>query len=398
MLINGRQSRTARRALRGGLFLGALVTSLVAGAAEGPYRPDNDAVVLERLPTASNLDKLAPLRARVRAQPEQLRPALALAQAYIELSRAQADPRYLGYAQAALAPWPDGPAGVKVLRATIAQSRHEFDRALALLDDVLADNPGNAQARLTRATIRQVRGDLDAADADCRRLIGRAPALVFSICHASARSLGGELAASYQQLRSALKQAGAASVTLRVWGLTVLGEMARRLGRNDEAAAHFESALALDDTDIYLQAAHADLLLDQDDAAAVIKLLNNRERQDVLLLRLALAGGDTPKGRRWAAMLDDRFAAAQRRGDTTHAREHARFVLDVQHDPARALELARANWDIQKEPADIRILLRSAQAAGQPAQAQPALDWMADHDFEDRRIAALAKRLRSELP
>jgi hypothetical protein len=174
--------------------------------------------------------------------------------------------------------------------------------------------------------------------------------------------------------------------------------MARRLDRDDEAAQYFEAALALDSSDIYLQAAYADLLLDQDDDAAVIKLLNNRERQDVLLLRLALAGGDTPKGRRWAAMLADRFAAAQRRGDTTHAREHVRFMLDVQHDPARALELARANWDIQKEPADIRILLRSAQAAGQPAQAQPALDWMADHDFEDRRIAALAKRLRSELP
>lgn len=373
-------------------------TRVVASAGDEPYRPDNDANVLERLPVASNLDALAPLRAQVRADPQQLRPALALAQAYIELSRAQADPRYLGYAQATLAPWPDGPTGVKVLRATIAQSRHEFERALRLLDGVLVEEPGNVQARLTRATIYQVRGHLDAADADCRHLIGRTPTRVFMICHASNRSLGGELAASYKQLSTALQQPGDPEIAVSVWGLTVLGEMARRLGRDDEARKHFEAALALDASDIYLQAAYADLLLAEDDNAAVIKLLHQRERQDVLLLRLALAGKGTRDGGRWATLLADRFAAAARRGDTTHAREHARFVLDVQNDPAGALKLARANWAIQKEPADIRILLRAARAADQPAAAKSALDWIAENDFEDQRLDTLIHDLRAAQP
>lgn len=398
MTETGRQTGYARRVLRGGLFLACLLAATAAGAAGKPYRPADDATVLERLPAASGRVELAPLRARVRAHPEQLTPALALARAYIERSRTLADPRYLGYAQATLAPWPDGPAPVTVLRATIAQSRHEFARAMTLLDTVLSAHPDNAQARLTRATIRQVRGRPDAADADCRRLIGHAPTLVFMICHTSARSLNGELAVSYQQLDAALNRPGETAPDVRVWGLTALGEMARRLGRDDDAARHFKAALALDGDDIYLQAAYADLLLTQNDRTPVIQLLAGRERQDVLLLRLALAGRDTREGERWATMLADRFAAAARRGDTTHAREHARFVLDIAHDPKRALALARANWQIQKEPADIRILLRCAQAAGQPAAARPALDWIQRHDFEDDRITALSRDLRAAQP
>lgn len=398
MHATGRKIRNARHALRGGLFLACLLATTVVGAAEGPYRPADDAAVLERLPAASSLGKLAPLRSRVQQYPQQLRPALALAQAYIELSRTQADPRYLGYAEATLAPWPDGPADVTVLRATIAQSRHEFTRALTLLNTVLDTEPGNGQARLTRATIRQVRGRPKAADADCRRLIGEASMLVFMVCHTSALSLTGELARSYQQLDAALEQRVEHADNVRVWGLTVLGEMARRMGRDDQAARHFKAALALDADDIYLQAAYADLLLAQGNTREVIERLGNRERQDVLLLRLALAGRGTPPGKRWATMLADRFAAAERRGDTTHAREHARFVLDVRHDPQRALQLARANWKIQKEPADIRILLRCAQAAGQPAAAQPALAWIQRHGFEDQRTTALARELRDAQP
>jgi hypothetical protein len=51
------------------------------------------------------------------------------------------------------------------------------------------------------------------------------------------------------------------------------------------------------------------------------------------------------------------------RGDRVHIREEARFTLHLLNDPKTALKFAEENWQVQKEPADIRILLESALAA-----------------------------------
>lgn len=359
-----------------------------ARAAE-PFVPASDATVLERLPAAAELQQLAPLRRALEAQPSNLRLALRLARAYIKLSRETADPRYLGYAESVLEPWPDGPAPVWVLRATMAQSRHRFDRALALLDKALAAAPGNLQAWLTRATILQVRGDIAGALAACQHLKSRAPPLVFAVCHNSARALSGELKRAYERLLAVLARNRGAKPAIQVWALTALGEMAVRFGQPQAGEQHFRRALALDPDDVYLLAAHADLLLARGDSEAVINLLRGHESQDVLLLRLALAAGDSPAGQRWRRMLSARFEAAAQRGLTTHRREHARFALDALHDPDRALQLAQANWQVQHEPDDIRILLRAAQAADRPEAAQPARAWMRAHDYQDARIADL---------
>ena len=64
------------------------------------------------------------------------------------------------------------------------------------------------------------------------------------------------------------------------------------------------------------------------------------------------------------AELAARFDATRRRGDTVHRREEARYALEVEDDPARALALARANFAVQKEPADVRLLADAARAAG----------------------------------
>jgi hypothetical protein len=64
------------------------------------------------------------------------------------------------------------------------------------------------------------------------------------------------------------------------------------------------------------------------------------------------------------AELAARFDATRRRGDTVHRREEARYALEVENDPARALGLARANFAVQKEPADARLLADAARAAG----------------------------------
>src|SRR3546814_10189203 len=75
-------------------------------------------------------------------------------------------------------------------------------------------------------------------------------------------------------------------------------------------------------------------------------------------------------------MLGERFAATRTRGEATHRREEARYLLELRHEPAAALKLAIANWSVQREPLDARIFLECAVAAKDPAAAQPVRDWM----------------------
>ena len=81
------------------------------------------------------------------------------------------------------------------------------------------------------------------------------------------------------------------------------------------------------------------------------------------------------------------------RGDTLHRQEESRFQLKVEGNKTRALELAVANWAIQREPYDARILLEAAVAAGRRDAAQPVLDWLAQSKHEDPMLTALAQKL-----
>ncbi|MEK6634454.1 MAG: hypothetical protein AABY94_14125, partial [Nitrospirota bacterium] len=107
--------------------------SLVFGE---PYRPQHNEQVLERLSvkrTDPVTRELSRLRATLSRQPEHLDAAVSLATKLIEQARSDGDPRFLGQAQAILAPWwnqTDAPPAVLLLRATIRQNAHEFDLAL----------------------------------------------------------------------------------------------------------------------------------------------------------------------------------------------------------------------------------------------------------------------------
>jgi hypothetical protein len=91
-------------------------------------------------------------------------------------------------------------------------------------------------------------------------------------------------------------------------------------------------------------------------------------------------------------VLQDRFAAAMQRGDTVHQREQARLALRLRNEPKDALRLAQQNWEVQKEPADLRILLEAALAAGDRDAVKTATDWIKHTGLEDTILSAIAKR------
>jgi hypothetical protein len=69
----------------------------------------------------------------------------------------------------------------------------------------------------------------------------------------------------------------------------------------------------------------------------------------------------------------------------------------LQQDAHRALPLAQANWSVQREPADARILLESALAGKNRAAAQPAIDWLKANHVEDFRLQQLATQIQEAL-
>ena len=373
---------------------------LLAWAA--PYTPKDGGAVIEQLPrrTDATQSELRGLRQQLNAAPNDLALAAGLAQRYIALARSETDPRYLGYAQAALAPWwrqAAPPLPVRLLRATILQSTHQFGPALHDLDAVIAQEPANGQAWLTRATVLTVQGDYAQATASCARLSALSSQLVTVTCIANVASVTGRAAASERLLDLTLQRSAGAAPELENWAATLLAEMATRRGETALAEARYRAALARRPRDSYLLGAYADFLLDRQRPQDVVQLLQDRQRIDALLLRHALALQALP-GRQAAfeaakAELAARFTAAMQRGDTVHQREQARFALFLQQDVPSALQLAQQNWAIQKEVPDMRILLEAALAARDYGAAQPVLAWIAANGVEDAALQRLVRQL-----
>jgi tetratricopeptide (TPR) repeat protein len=372
-----------------GLTAGACATASAA-----PFVPQSDGQVLERLPLAPSdpvLRRLRALNGQLTRVPNDLPLAVMVAQGYSELGRVTGDPRYAGYAQAALAPWwslERAPQEVLVLRAALHQRMHQFDLALADLATVLNINPRNVEARLMLATVNQVQGAYDQAREECRALQDLTAKLVWTACLANVNGATGRLRESYQQLRAACSRYPIAEPKLGSWVLTSLAEMATRAGMMVEAEAHFRAALTLAPADYYLLGVYADYLLDNGRPQDVVALLRDKIAADPLLLRYALAlqAQNSNHLAIQVQQLVDRFAASRLRGDRVHLREEARFTLRLLNAPVTALKLARENWQVQKEPADVRILLEAALAAHDKTAVDEVKEWLGHSGLEDVQL------------
>lgn len=375
-----------------------------APAAAAPFVPRDDSEILARVP-----DRRDPLAVGLRerhvalsANPGNWTLASDLAQRYLQLHRASGDPRHLGRAQSVLAPWWEASAPVPILvqRATLKQSLHDFPGALRDLHAALQQAPDDGQAWLTKATILTVCGDYEQARRCCLALARLASDVVVVTASASVAALTGQAERSCEVLRQALARNGSAPAGEKVWAQTVLAEACARLGQTEEAERHFREALALGERDLYLLGAFADFLLDAGRPREAAQWLRSETGVEGLLLRLALAESrQTPPPETLARnvrRLQEWFLQAQRRGDSIHHREQARFALHLLRQPGEALQLAAANWKVQREPADVRILLEAALAAGQPKAAADAVHFVRTNQLQDRCIERLVAALTAE--
>ncbi len=384
--------------LRTLIYLILMIATQGRPADATPFTPTDDHAVLERLPAVSGAGaggEVRRLMQQLTMNPGDLAVAVEVATRFLQMGRVESDPRYQGYAQAALAPWwadAQAPVPVRILRATIRQNQHDFPSALIDLDAVLAGNPRHAQARLTRATIHRVLGRFAEAKRDCLQLFRVVSELLAVTCAAEIGSLTGQGEQAYALMERTWEHSSQTPIAERLWALAALAEMASRIGKPKLAERHYLAALQLDPRDSYLLGSYADFLLDQGRPQDVVALLNGKERADALLLRLALAERrlHRPQASDHIAALAARFDAARMRGDVVHRREEARFALACLNQPARALDLAQANWSVQREPADARIVLESASAVGDRTAVQSVLAWMRDQHVTDTQLQRLA--------
>ena len=64
----------------------------------------------------------------------------------------------------------------------------------------------------------------------------------------------------------------------------------------------------------------------------------------------------------------------------------------------QSVATAAANYEVQREPRDARILLESAVTARNAKAAQPVRDWLQRSGFEDGHLRSLAQSLAGVAP
>ena len=360
-----------------------------------PFTPKDDQQILERLPeqlfqseTNVTINKL---RNQVNANPKDWSSASQLTQLYIELSQTLADPRYMGYAQAVLNPWwqsSQPPLESMILRAIIRQNVHNFSGAMDDLEQILKIQPGHVQANLIKATIATVQGEYKLARQHCQRLMRRTSMMLALMCQSTATSLSGNAKNSYRLLHQVMSANLPMPEKEKSWGWTSLAEIAWRMGNYKAADQHFQTALQSGFKDIYCLRGYADFLLQQKRPLDVIYLLASETQIDSLLLRLTIAEKNTDSEHfsRHNTLLNQRFKENRKRGSTLHQGDEAKFMLQLMNQPKIALQLARQNWQLQREPVDTYILLQSALAASDYVTVQAVTAWLENQGTEDVMI------------
>ena len=387
-----------------GLVLISAGTTLHASAVP-VFVPQDDARILETLPpksTDSRASRMKDLRQAWQADPRQLKPAVAYGHALAGRAVSEADPRYLGQAEAVLAPWWGSPAAspeVLILRGQIEQSRHDFDPAIATLRRAVQLDPREPHGWLALASVYTVRGRYAEARSCCFHLASLADEASVAGATAGVMSMTGGAENALSTLEAVLLRMEGnddeAMIARRVWCETLAGEIGERLGRSDVAEAHFRAALQWRPADPYTRGALADFLLEAGRFKEVVSLLEGSNRFDALLQRRAeaLVRLETVRSSESNAAIETlkaRFAALAARGERIHLREESRFHLRLLHDPQTAHRLAVENWAVQREAADSRLLLEASLAAGSRDGVNLALGWVRTNHLEDAVFQRLA--------
>ncbi|QEG34387.1 tetratricopeptide repeat protein [Bythopirellula goksoeyrii] len=371
-----------------------------ASAADA-YLPASDDEVLETLPSTllSSRSELSSLRRKLADNPRDVNTAASVASLYMQMGSQEGDPRYFGYAQAALEPWwevNNPPAAILRLRAKLKEKDHQYDRALDDLKTFLEHEPQDIQAWIEVSNIYRVQGKYDKSQQACDRLGEFAGDVVANVGLVPLLISTGQAEKADKLLADMLPIIKRESPETLEWVLTEQAEAARALGRDEQAERHYKEGLANNPANLYLLRACADFLLDQNRTAEVLPLLEEHTTDNGVLLLAAIAARRTGKkkvSRDFQTQLENRFEEIRLRGSEPHGRFESRCALELQDDAQKALTLALDNWEKQKEMNDTRNVLAAAIAANDPQAAQPVVRFLKQNGNQDVDLQELVEQL-----
>lgn len=316
------------------------------------------------------------------------------AERHIAKSRRLGGEEHAAKAREILAPWwndEDVPGKIRLQRATLLQRDHHFDEALADLNFLLKKNPELTEAWLMKTTVLTVSGRYEEARQAAVPLFALATPLLAVTAGTAPTSCHGNLAESYRVLEASLKSHPDEAAGVRGWAHTALAEMAVRMGQPGAAGEHFRSALLLDPFSPYLLKNYANFLLDQNWSAKAAELIEpHRDYFPVVWMKIRKDLNASPE--EMAALIsayEARLASKREDHGHSHGRDEAVFYLEIKGDPREAIHQASANWESQREAADLLILIKSAIAAEDEVTLATATKWIKERGFEDARLAAL---------
>ena len=303
--------------------------------------------------------------------------SLAQVSAMLTTSARTGDARLAARAEAMLAHFPSANPSPELLRARAfsAQHRHDFVAALRLLDALVASQPRDGDARLSRAQIHLVQGRLDLARADCAALSFGVDAGRGLLCIAALSLRSGNLPAAAAMIDRWLAQAPQADPSRR-FVLLSRAEVSARAGTAD-ADAWFRRALAPAPDDVRVLAAYSRFLRNANRDADALRLLASAANTDGLQLERALAAKAThaPNAAALAQSQARRYQLAHDLGSQPELRDEAEFELTLRGDPRTALAIALQNFSRQRDFEDVGLLIRSARAARQPQALDELHRW-----------------------
>ncbi|MEO6382935.1 MAG: tetratricopeptide repeat protein [Thermomonas sp.] len=344
----------------------ALLAISMPAAAQRPPRivPDRGDALVGRLPRG--YATLEPAATNVPGTVFGKSGDLARIGSLLQAASMTGDTRLVARADALLARQPVGDEGAEVLRfrAYSAQHKHDFAGALRLLDRLIAKDPRNASARLSRAEIQLVQGRISKARADCGSLIMGVDADVGLLCTASLALRTGSYATAASLLDRLFGESSTADQSVS-FALLARAEVASRAGEPD-ADARYRQAVAASPGDIRTRVAYARHLRRVGRDAEVENVLVGSEQSDTAQLQrtLAAVAAKRSDAQTLVAAQARRYAMAHELGSQPEMRDEAEFLLVLQNKPREALALALRNFEQQRDFEDVDILVRAANAAG----------------------------------
>ncbi|MES2624417.1 MAG: hypothetical protein V4628_04005 [Pseudomonadota bacterium] len=379
-----------------------LLTSLMylppASVYAAPFTPASDDEVLISLPKTASIDVASRSLASATLSDAE---RISRAQKLLAIAYDSANEDAFGQAEALLSPWVNEekatqiPIDVYVMLAVIRQHNHEFSKALELLNFVLTAEPANYAALMQRVQINLVLGDYAAVRLDCQSLIPIVSSAIAANCVAQVASVTGQARPVYIQLKNLGSYQAYFSPAEYLELMLTLATVTHRLGLIDETESYYELVLAQDEDNMYAVLQYTDFLLEQRRFGEVLTLLEQLPAQ-VMTLELQVkhleALGESGQPAAYAAQhreLEDVFAVAKTRAENFPNKEYARFLLQTPQHASEAVKAALANWQYQKEPGDLLLLVRAAVAADSVSEITLAKDWIATTGLEDQRISAL---------